>query len=413
MSIKLSNTHICSFFLCLFLLAICVISFGTKGMMLKQTPDISLSEILQPEVYRSLEGLICIDAIFAFYCLLFMVLFCGLRHDIITIFQIFLVFVLIGRFILGVTFLAGDDNFCKERVKEYDDLSSTERGNLSFDQRNLYITTKSAWVFEIIAICTTNILSVFLLLAQNKIKSMKGQKYEAVSEPSARADDITIKGCIKDGATGKPIQDLSLVGLVVKFTSKKNKVYNATINGGVYTVSLPKGDYTITTKLAGFSSSSQSVSLQASCDETNQANTILLVESVDGWRVVLTWNNKAKDLDAYILLPDKKTKIYYSSKSSSDGKVVLDIDNRSGYGPETITLKNIDDGIYAYWVNNYSKECPISETEAKVRVYHKDSQVGEYLVPQNSGNLMNWHVFDINGATDSHVDVNTFAESIS
>jgi len=210
------------------------------------------------------------------------------------------------------------------------------------------------------------------------------------------------------------IPDEKLLGLVIKFTSKKGKSFNSTFSaGGIYSVRVPKGDYTITTKLVGFSQSSQSISLLASSDETNQSNTILLVEAVDGWRVVLTRNDKAKDLDACIVLPDKKTKINYSVKSSPDGKVVLDIDNKSGYGPETITMINITEGIYYYWVNNYSKECPISESDSKVRLYHKDSQVGEYLIPQNSGALQNWHVFDIDATTDSHISVNTFAEAIN
>ena len=169
---ELKGNHICAFFTTLFLLAICVISFATKGMYLEYTPDLTNQEIVNPEVFRSVEGLICIDALFGFYCLLFFVIICRPCTAIVTIFQFLLVLILIGRFVLGVTFLAGDDNYGKYWVTWYDDLSSDERAAMSIGDRRNIVSLKGAWVFEIIAIISTNILSGLLLLLQHKIKHL-------------------------------------------------------------------------------------------------------------------------------------------------------------------------------------------------------------------------------------------------
>lgn len=170
MEIKLTNTHIVAFFLTFFLLAICVISFATKGIMIQAVPSLTLMELVMPEVYRSAEGLICMDAIFAFYCILFMFLICRSHSGIITIFQVLLALILVGRFVLGVTFLAGNDNALKDVVTYYDDLSDEQLANLDVDVRNQLVTTRGAWIFEIIAISLVSIIGPILIFLQNKIK---------------------------------------------------------------------------------------------------------------------------------------------------------------------------------------------------------------------------------------------------
>ena len=228
--------------------------------------------------------------------------------------------------------------------------------------------------------------------------------------------NYTVRGYVKDGTTGKLIDDATLTskGITIVFTSATGTTYTATmVSGSIYSITLPAGTYTRTAKLTGYSSASESVTISGGSDESTTANTIYLAQSVTGWRVILTWNGaKVKDVDAYVVLPDK-SKIYYKAKTSSDGKVVLDIDNRVGDGPETVTLKNINSGVYSYWVNDYTHELGISDTEAKVTVYHGDSQAGSYTVPAGSGNQLWWHVFDINASTDKLALVNTFGSAIA
>lgn len=170
MELKLSNAQICSFFTVLTLLSVSTISFALLGMMIQATPSLTEKEITMPEVYRTAEGLICLDAIIALYCILYMSLLCKPHSGLLSIFQLFLGVVAIGRFIMCVIFLAGNDEYLRDVVTDYDDLSEAERGALNIDIRNQNVTIKSAWVFEIIAVVFSACLSIGLIISQHKIK---------------------------------------------------------------------------------------------------------------------------------------------------------------------------------------------------------------------------------------------------
>ena len=159
----MQRSAICGFFVSLFLMTVGVISFATKGMMLENAQGtLSQAEVVMPEIYRSLEGLICIDAFLVFYCFIAMIAVCKPNSSVLLVLQVMLVLILVGRFVLGVTFLAGNDNWCRERVKDYDDMSDNQRGALDTDTRLFYVTLKAAWIYEIIAIISSDILGTIL-----------------------------------------------------------------------------------------------------------------------------------------------------------------------------------------------------------------------------------------------------------
>jgi len=88
--------------------------------------------------------------------------------------------------------------------------------------------------------------------------------------------------------------------------------------------------------------------------------------------------------------------IYYGNKSVSEG--TLDTDDMSSYGPETITLNNMEiseDTQYHYYVYNYSgySSSGLSDSNAKVEIYYGNQTYTAY-VPSGSGH--SWKVFDIN-----------------
>ena len=170
---EFKNTHICTFFLTLFILGAAVISFATKGMFLQATPSLTEMELKVPEIYRACEGLICVDAILGLYCLLFFFLLCRPYHGVVTVFQILLVFILIARFVLGVTFLAGNEASSIEAIKSYDDLTDDQRASMNIDSRNIIVTLRGAWIFEVIAIILITIMSLALIWMQQKVKHLE------------------------------------------------------------------------------------------------------------------------------------------------------------------------------------------------------------------------------------------------
>jgi len=76
----------------------------------------------------------------------------------------------------------------------------------------------------------------------------------------------------------------------------------------------------------------------------------------------------------------------------------LDTDDTSSYGPETVTINNLNSAsTYRYYVHNYSNGSDHNDTNlkasnAKVEVYYGD-QSKTFYVPNENGNA--WKVFEI------------------
>ena len=61
----------------------------------------------------------------------------------------------------------------------------------------------------------------------------------------------------------------------------------------------------------------------------------------DEIRIILTWSNRPADLEAHLTSPNPdgcRYHCYYWNKTIPDAN--LDLDDRNGYGPETITITN-------------------------------------------------------------------------
>jgi hypothetical protein len=131
-----------------------------------------------------------------------------------------------------------------------------------------------------------------------------------------------------------------------------------------------------------------------------------VMSNLDGVRIVLNWSDTPADLDSHLQYPNNH--IYFSHKSGVDA--LLDVDDRDGYGPETITINEKHEGQrYVYSVYNFSDQTSLNKDElsrsgAKVFVYVGQTLIKTYYVPQNGrGNL--WTVFAIT-ETGEFQDIN-------
>ncbi|MBS0205933.1 MAG: carboxypeptidase regulatory-like domain-containing protein [Planctomycetes bacterium] len=71
-------------------------------------------------------------------------------------------------------------------------------------------------------------------------------------------------------------------------------------------------------------------------------------------RVVLTWGSDPKDLDLHLYGPLTVGQNYHVSyKARQQGNVVLDVDNREGYGPETALLNHATPGSHEIKVHAF------------------------------------------------------------
>jgi uncharacterized protein YfaP (DUF2135 family) len=116
-------------------------------------------------------------------------------------------------------------------------------------------------------------------------------------------------------------------------------------------------------------------------------------------RVVLTWGEDPEDLDAHLKgpLPDgDEFHVYFHDKGDLKSRqfVRLDVDDRNGEGPETITVLGVLPGTYRYFVHDYSnrddaQSSRLARSGAEVKVYHGGQKHAFRAGHDRVGNLWN------------------------
>jgi len=217
--------------------------------------------------------------------------------------------------------------------------------------------------------------------------------------PLAQADqNVTFSGVVKHAQDGSTVSDVTIV--IHEGHNSPTGTVIATINSdanGAFSFELPTGNYTVEMSKNGFiTSTSTSISLSS---DLYQELTITPVITASEASIVLTWGDEPQDLDSHLIKKDKY-EIYWDNQSISlpTGETAsLDTDDTDGYGPETISLDNLDDTtIYTYYVYNYSDESPISTSNAVVSVTF-GSDTFTFRPPNQSGRT--WTVFTIENGT--------------
>jgi len=219
-----------------------------------------------------------------------------------------------------------------------------------------------------------------------------------------------IRGLIRNQVDA-PIDDntLKVKKASVQFVDPNGKVYEAKIlNGGIYEIELPKGKYSRIGTIEGYIKNTRSIQIEGNSNETDLNNRILMSEIFEGWKIVLTWNGIVKDLDGIIVTPEG-FRVVYNNRASPDGKVTLDKDVTTGFGPETMSLKGITTGVYQYWIKNYSTNFYIKDSDGVVTIYRGSEELAKIPLPKVENNLHTLHVFDIYAEQGTYKVFNEFA----
>ena len=124
-------------------------------------------------------------------------------------------------------------------------------------------------------------------------------------------------------------------------------------------------------------------------------------------RAVLRWGAQPSDLDSWTYINssafDSCTSVSYGNKNcfGGDGRINLDLDDQSSYGPETTTFTSLPVGSYAFWVYVYTSGGAFVNSDLPVTVDLYTGNTGNgvfrtFTVPTSTPtNLRSWHVFDI------------------
>jgi PKD repeat protein len=121
------------------------------------------------------------------------------------------------------------------------------------------------------------------------------------------------------------------------------------------------------------------------------------------YRFVLTWGETPKDLDSHLKTPEIEGSTYHiywyeKGSESSPPYAILDIDDTTSYGPETTTIFQLKQGIYYYYVYNYSETPAITTSKAVVQIFDDNGLLHTLQVP-TSGEGLFWNVCTVDGST--------------
>ncbi|MEI8093050.1 MAG: hypothetical protein WCG80_02460 [Spirochaetales bacterium] len=96
-------------------------------------------------------------------------------------------------------------------------------------------------------------------------------------------------------------------------------------------------------------------------------------------RFVVEWDRRPADVDAVLRGPSFE--VSYHTMKAVNGKAALDRDARNGYGPETLTLLNIQPSAeYVFSIVNYSKEAALAGV--KISLYINSTLARVQFLPR-------------------------------
>ncbi len=174
---------------------------------------------------------------------------------------------------------------------------------------------------------------------------------------------------------------------------------------------LPAGTYRLSATATGFQTAQRTGVAVGNGSVTGNQDLVLSPTGTSAITIVLTWGASPNDLDSHLTGPNadgSRFHVYYASRGSLSGAPFanLDVDNTSGFGPETITILQMNSGTYRYSVHDFTDRGSTSSSAlgtsgAKVQVYTAAGLVQTFFVPAQPGTL--WTVFEMSGTLSNPV----------
>ncbi len=216
------------------------------------------------------------------------------------------------------------------------------------------------------------------------------------------------------------------MGVEKPSTTPKSSIVSG-YNGGYITDALDAGIYTVfvTDNRIGaldykkYLPTSFTIKILGNTEIKSQNGTVSNSLNGNQLRIVLSWGSTPKDLDSHLYISTSSGgsgHVYYKSKLfyvDGDKVADLDLDDTSSYGPETTTIYTAIDGIYTFYVQDYtnrgagSSNYNLSNSGATVYVYsgYSTLPIAVYSVPTGLGTV--WKVISYNATTGEITEYNT------
>lgn len=214
----------------------------------------------------------------------------------------------------------------------------------------------------------------------------------------------SIIGMISDAKTGKEVPEVNIKLRTGLDNHSSNPILvTKTNNDGNYSfANIFPGEYTMEISLNEYTTKFINVVVETGTVVKKNESIMPFETEISDFVVVLSWNDLPRDLDAHLTGPKlnstERFHIFYNNEIYEENGVKyaeLDVDDVNGYGPETITSFKQVDGVYRFFVNNYSLDAPLVKSGAKVELYKDGNLIKVFNIP-TSGEGEYWNVFEIN-----------------
>lgn len=202
-----------------------------------------------------------------------------------------------------------------------------------------------------------------------------------------------------DATTGGPLSGAK-VQAYVGYGTFGQCVEGVTDNAGLLNLDLKEsGTYTVVVSKEGYITEQFEVYVLSNMSQTSETFTLSPTISGDGIRLVLTWGASPTDLDSYLIgTASDGTYVninftnMFAYDSSAHKIAELDVDDVTSYGPETVTLYDVN-GSYEFIVDDYTNSGTIAQSGATVKIYVGSALYATVSVP--AGVTDQWHVCTI------------------
>jgi uncharacterized protein YfaP (DUF2135 family) len=211
--------------------------------------------------------------------------------------------------------------------------------------------------------------------------------------PKAALGNAIVAGTVVSATTNQPV-----AGATVRLAGTPLETVTDT-KGQFQLLNAPDGDGSVEIAANGFSTEQLDTKLAAG--STVPLRVALSPGLAEGQiRFVVTWGGEARDLDAHLEGPlpgNQRFHVFHKQKGDLASKefVSLDVDDRDGEGPETITVLGVQAGKYHYFIHNADAGAAdaLSRSGAEVKVYQGGQTYRFRPRTVQGGNL--WRVCDL------------------
>lgn len=284
---------------------------------------------------------------------------------------------------------------------EFDERLNRYYVETDYDGFNIKIETDRDG--NVIKKCPWNLFSVlnFVDVELSNTTDATTQAANAEGEDPDAIFNGTISGIVKDAVTGGPANGVKMVFRKGSGMQSGASVFEYTTDiSGTYKVELKEGNYCVQLSKPGYIDRYEDVSVMRNVDRTGVD--FVISTKVDGEiRIVLEWESQPADLDAHLTGhtdSGSSVNVNFVNKESRDsaGNTIaeLDVDDRNGNGPETITIHEVN-GRYEYYIEDYESTGTMANTNVKVTVYLPDNSTQTRTISSSLGSTNVWNVCTI------------------